>query len=204
MPGPISYAAIALLARDRVREIRDAMAAKAANGTQVRDVERQIKYLAEIAYDTMTTGQPTLEPPIPLYGLPSGDQVSKFLMMGAVGPDLPGYAAPYADGQAWLRDTIHKGTPDSNREQLLAGSANLPLAFWRKVDPLLAPEFPAALAQAAARKSMQAYVLGHSSDIAERAPGLMRGKVAAGAGAGIAATTLHDQIKAFFTCVRRN
>ena len=39
------------------------------------------------------------EPPVTLYGPPSGDQVSKFLMMGAVGPDIPGYAAFSAEGR---------------------------------------------------------------------------------------------------------
>ena len=44
----------------------------------------------------------------------------------------------------------------------------------------------------------KAHLLGHSSDIAERAPGLTRGRVATGACAGIAPTTLYDQVKAFF------
>ena len=49
-----------------------------------------------------------------------------------------------------------------------------------------------------ATANAKAYLLGHSSDIAERAPGLTRGKVAAGACDGIAAATLYDQVKAFF------
>ena len=177
MPGPITYAAISLLARDRIRQIRDALRAKEKNGRTVNDIERQIRYLAEQAFTAMSNATPTLEPPVTLYGTslnnPVGDQVSKFLLMGAVGPELPGYAALFTNGQSWLRDTIHKGTPDANREQVLAGSCNLGLSFWNKVQPLISAEFafsapntPEQKRYANARLGMQAYVLGHFCHVA--------------------------------------
>src|SRR5436190_17946077 len=110
MPGAITHAAIALLARDRIRQIRDALRAKETNGRVVNDIERQVRYLADKALAAMSIATPTIDAPVALYSRtpknPAGDQVSKFLLMGAVGPDIPGYAALFAAGQRWLRDTL--------------------------------------------------------------------------------------------------
>lgn len=175
MPGAITHTAVALLARDRIRQIRDSLRAKEKNGRVVNDIERRIRYLAEKAFTIMTTATPTIEPPVALYGVPpadlGSDQVSKFLLMGAIGPDIPEYAALYTANQKWLRDTLHKGTPDINREQVLVGSCNYALAFWRKVQPHIDSDFGRSstadqLRHANARACMQAYVLGHFSHVA--------------------------------------
>ena len=63
MPGPITQAAIALLARDRVREIKDALGAKSKNGLKFSDLEKQLKYLAEQTYDIMTSTEEQPNPP---------------------------------------------------------------------------------------------------------------------------------------------
>ncbi len=177
MPGPITHTAVALLARDRIRQIRDALRAKEKNGRKVNDIERQVRYLAEKAFTAMTNPTPVIEPPVALYGVtpndPAGDQVSKFLLMGAVGPDIPGYAALFAPNEEWLRDTLHKGTPDVNREQVLVGSSNFAFAFWRRVRTEIDADFtfsaadtPEQRRHANALAGMQSYVLGHFCHVA--------------------------------------
>ena len=177
MPGPITHTAVALLARDRIRQIRDALRAKERNGRVVNDIERQVRYLAEKAFTAMTNATPTIEPPVALYGVtpndPAGDQVSKFLLMGAIGPDIHGYAALFAPNQRWLRDTLHKGTPDVNREQVLVGSSNFAFSFWRRVQPEIANDYPFSAPNTPEQRrhddalaGMQAYLLGHFCHVA--------------------------------------
>jgi hypothetical protein len=159
MPGTLTYAAIALMARDRLRQIRDALRAKQTNGLRFTDIEKQILYLAEKAYDRTSLTQPAIESPLRLYGPPFGDQVSQFFLLGTAGPEIPAYAALFTPGQRWLRDTLHKGSPDQHREQVLAGSTDFALAFWRQVEPLVRQDENAL-------KEMQAYVLGHLCHVA--------------------------------------
>src|SRR5712691_2234164 len=142
MPGPLTYAAIALLARDRVGQIQSALQAKVDNGLVINDIERQVLYLAQRAHDMMSgAAQPAIDPPRRLYGSPLTDHVSKFVFLGAIGPDLPKYSALFARGQRWLFDTLHKGSPDENREKVLARSTDFVFEFWRRVQPLLGEEF---------------------------------------------------------------
>ena len=166
MPGPVTYSAVALLARDRVRSLQRRLQAKQAHGRFFSEAERHLLVLAQRTLLIMDTAPAKVDAPVPLYGPARGDQLSKFLLMGAIGPDLPGYAAFNAKGAHWLRDTLHKGTPDANREQVLVGSTDLPLVFWRKVEPLLNSTISDATERAAARLAMQAYVLGHFSHVA--------------------------------------
>ncbi|CAD5366052.1 membrane hypothetical protein [Rubrivivax sp. A210] len=166
MPGPITYAAVALMARDRVRSLQRRLKAKQAHGRFFSEAERHLLVLSERALAIVNNAPAGVSAPTPLYGPARGDQLSKFLLMGAIGPELPGYAAFNAKGQRWLRDTLHKGTPDANREQVLAGSTDLPLAFWRKVDPLLPSRLEGGAEKNADRLAMQAYVLGHFAHVA--------------------------------------
>ena len=166
MPGPITYAAVALLARDRVRRLQTALQAKKANGRRFSEVEKHLLYLCGQTLHIINTAPAGVDAPVPLYGPARGDRLSKFLLMGSIGPELPGYAAMFADGQAWLRDTLHNGTPDANREQVLADSCNLAFTFWRKVEPLLRQDISDAEELSQARLAMQAYVLGHVTHIA--------------------------------------
>ena len=165
MPGPLTYVAVALLARDRLGQIRDALAAKKANGT-AREIELQVLYLAQRAHAMMSATQPRIDPPLRLYGPPLTDGVSRFVMLGAVGPDLPRYAAMYAPGQQWLSDTLHKGNPDEHRERVLARSTDFVFTFWRKVEPLIDADISDPDDRIAARDKVRAYLLGHLSHVA--------------------------------------
>jgi hypothetical protein len=166
MPGPLTYAAITLLARDRIGQIRDALAAKLATGRTINDIERQVQFLAARAHRMMSATQPAFPSTLRLYGPPLTDQVSKFLLLGALGPDLPRYAALFAPGQRWLFDTLHKGTADADREMVLPRSTDFVLEFWARVQGFVREEFSDASAQRAAMEAMQAYVLGHFCHVA--------------------------------------
>lgn len=174
MPGPLTYTALALMTRDRVRQVRDFLAGRIASG-DANDIEKQIKYLADKAYQLMSggdvddrrVGEPAIEPPVLLYGPPIGrEKVAKFLLMGALGPELPAYAALANPGQSWLRDTMHKGSPDAHREHVLVGSTRFPFEFWRLVRPRLRSAISDQAKRDAALRNMQSYVLGHLCHVA--------------------------------------
>ena len=50
----------------------------------------------------------------------------------AMGPDMPGLSAILAPAQAIWFDTVHKGTPDSSREQLNARTHDFAMEIWTK------------------------------------------------------------------------
>jgi hypothetical protein len=159
MPGPITYAAITFLARDRLGHMRDVLTAKAASGGALTPLELQIQYLAGKAHDMLGQTQPSIQPPRRLYGPPIGDnKISKFALMGSVGPDITAYAARFVPGQRWLVDTMHKGSPDENREKVLVRSTDFVLKFWEKVSARVTTD--------ASRAAMQAYALGHLCHVA--------------------------------------
>src|ERR1041385_7551000 len=128
MPGPLTYAAITLLARDPIAQIKRGLAAKKAART-AKEPDLHILHLATEAERIMKESQPVIEPPIRLYGPPLTDQVSRFLLLGAVGPDLPRYTSFFAPAQRWVFDMLHKGTPDEHRERVLVHSTDLVFNF---------------------------------------------------------------------------
>jgi hypothetical protein len=165
MPGPITYAAVTLLARDRLGQIRRALAARKAAGT-AKELELHVLHLAAEAERMMSASQPVIDPPVRLYGPPLTDHVSRFTLLGAIGPDLPRYAAYFNPGQRWLFDTLHKGTPDQHREKVLANTTNLVFDFWKRVGPLVDAEFTDQPKRNQAKDKMRAYVLGHLCHVA--------------------------------------
>lgn len=89
--------------------------------------------------------------------------------MGAMGPDITGFSALLAPGQAWVFDTVHKGTPDTQREAVVAGTCELPFALWRRVSSRITAELAAPDQQTqrtADLDKMRAYVLGHLCHLA--------------------------------------
>jgi hypothetical protein len=165
MPGPITYAAITLLARDRLGQIKRALTAKKAAGTH-SELELHVLHLASAAEEMMSASHPVIDPPVRLYGPPLTDHVSRFTLLGAIGPDLPRYAAYFHPGQRWLYDTLHKGTPDQHREKVLANTTNLVFDFWKRVGPMIDAEFSDQSKRTLARDKMRAYVLGHLCHVA--------------------------------------
>ncbi len=165
MPGPLTYAAVTLLARDRLGQIKRALAARKAAG-KAGELELHVLHLATEAERLMSASQPVIEPPVRLYGPPLTDHVSRFTLLGAVGPDLPRYAAYFVPGKDWLFNTLHKGTPDENRERVLVHSTDLVFDFWRRVGPLIDSEFSDVAKRDQAKAKMQAYALGHLCHVA--------------------------------------
>lgn len=159
MAGPITQAAVALRARDRLLQIRNRLQAK-IDTLHATDLEKQIHHLAGQAYEAMSRPEPTVAPPHRPYMPPQGDRASQFLFMGAVGPDIAGFAAPNTPLQTWLRDTLAKGSPDEHAERVLASSSDYLIKLWEE----LKARVPAT--DATNRGRMRAYMLGHCSHLA--------------------------------------
>lgn len=144
-----------LLARERLREIRDLLTAKVNSRGVITNVDRGVLALATKAYQMMSEVAPvdTTFPDDP-FVRPFGAGVSSFAVMGSMGPDITAFSALLAPGQAWVFDTIHKGNPSGNREMVVADTTEFVFEFWRKVSSKLT-------GQDAQLKKMRAYVLGH-------------------------------------------
>lgn len=163
MPAVLTHKAIMLMARERLAEIIDvvsgAMDARRAAGQPVRNLETRLLALAREARRQMST-QPHSDGSLPgqLFARPVDDKVSRFAVMGAMGPDITAFSAILAPGQAWVFDTVHKGTPDHDREMVRAGTCDLALEIWAEASRRLS--VPARLDEA------RAYVLGHLCHVA--------------------------------------
>lgn len=149
-----------LLARERLREIRDQLGAKVHSSGVITSVDRRVLELASKAHEMMSS-QPQVRTTFPDAPdlRPFGEGVSAFSVMGAMGPDITGFSAILAPGQAWVFDTVHKGSPDENREMVVAGTTDFIFELWRQVSSRLAGS------EAQLRK-MRAYVMGHLCHLA--------------------------------------
>jgi hypothetical protein len=162
MPAVLTHKAIMLMARERLADmtgtVTRAIARKKAAGLPVRDLEHKLLALAVETYRQMSS-PPPIDATVPgqLFARPAKDQVSKFAVMGAMGPDITGFSALFAPGQGWVFDTVHKGTPDADREALRAGTSDLALEIWAEASAHTAP---------AQHDKIRAYVLGHVCHIA--------------------------------------
>jgi hypothetical protein len=174
MPAVLTHKTIMLLARERLGEIRDILTAKIGTaGATVSDLEHRILFLATKAYDLMSdheVGTPDIDYPtvvrqlapnnIQLSGL--GDGISRFAVMGSMGPDITGFSALLSPGNSWVFDTVHKGNPDQNREPLVARTTDFALEFWRQVSTAIDARAGATPAdRQKAQGQMRAYVMGH-------------------------------------------
>jgi hypothetical protein len=158
MPAALTHTAILLLAGQRLRQVRRVLRGRRG------DFAQRVAYLADRALEMLTS--------LPRPALPnkqSGDpffEVSKLAVLGAMGPDVPAFAALLAPGNAWVFDTVHKGTPDAHREAVRAGTTDLALAIWE----LGSARVSAAVSDPAERRQalshLSAYVLGHLAHLA--------------------------------------
>jgi hypothetical protein len=159
--GALTYHAVAALTRDRLHSIESRLQAKINAGTNITDLERQVHFLAWAAGQAMSFG-PHLpnETSLP----PFARRLSKQTVFGSVGLTVPRFGGLYAPGQRWLFDTLHAGTPDPNRQRVLARSTDLLLAIARRGTELInqsnVPNKPDEL------NKLRAYLLGHASHIA--------------------------------------
>jgi hypothetical protein len=162
MPAALTHKSILLLARQRLRRMYSELEAKKSSGAAMSDLELRVAHLAREA-DVMLSTQPWPEPsklPNPLV-----DGVSKLAVLGAMGPDVPAFAALLAPGQAWIFDTVHKGYPDEDREAVQAGTTDLALEIWRRASAAIAREVPED-GRGKALDHVRAYVLGHLAHLA--------------------------------------
>jgi hypothetical protein len=174
MPAVLTHKTIMLLARERLAEVRDILTRKIATaGATVSDLEHRILYLATKAYDLMSdheVGTPDIEYPtvqrtiapnfVQFTGL--GNGVSRFAVMGSMGPDITGFSALLSPGNSWVFDTVHKGNPDQNREPVMARTTDFALDFGRQVSTAIDSRASAAAAdKQKAQAQMRAYVMGH-------------------------------------------
>lgn len=170
MPAVLTHKAILLLARERLAEVRDALKAKVRSGQHVTNVDRRMFALATRAHDLLSTPpHPSTDLPGEPYVRPLGQDVSQFAVMGSMGPDITGFSALLAPGQAWVFDTVHKGTPDSHREAVVAGTCELPFALWRRVSSRITADLAGPQNETqrnADLDKMRAYILGHLCHLA--------------------------------------
>jgi hypothetical protein len=169
MPGVLTHKAIMLLARERIRALRDLLTGRVTSGGRVTDLEHRLLFLATKAHELLSG------PPVPSIDIPSFPQhpfsgVNKFAVMGSMGPDFTAFSAILAPGQGWAFDAVHKGSPDENRELVVAKTTDFVFAFNSRVrEALLHSHLDGDLTDTQyndAVKAMQAYSLGHLCHIA--------------------------------------
>lgn len=165
MPGPLAHSAILLLARQRLGLVKRALRSKVDSGHPVTDLERRVLHLADKAHAYLSTPP---HPPLDsaLFGIPDAGGTSTFAVMGSMGPDIPAFSAVLTPGQAWVFDTVHKGSPDLDREWVHGGTTDLPLALWDIVSQAVRDEISDPTERDRALARMRAYVLGHVAHVA--------------------------------------
>jgi hypothetical protein len=173
-----------LLARERISDIRNLLSHKVnAGGASITSLDRQLLAIAtETSRILSSDPRPRTQLPGVLFAEPVGNDqesypISQFAVMGSMGPDIPGFSALLNPGQSWVFDTIHKGTPDHDRELVNAQSCDFIVEFYAQAKRRITAEFPVAAADAATRAAeqtardaaldkMRAFVLGHLCHVA--------------------------------------
>ncbi|MCX6627070.1 MAG: zinc dependent phospholipase C family protein, partial [Candidatus Solibacter sp.] len=175
MPAVLTHKTIMLLARQRLQEIEETLKVKRlAAATPRSNIENAVQALAAKALSYLNSAPPpSTDFPGAPYAQPLGSGVSKFAVMGAMGPDITGFSNALAPGQAWPFDNVHKGYPDEDREAVVASTCDLIFQLWRKVSlaitsevPAVDPQNPLLNPRDAQLNMMRAYVLGHLCHVA--------------------------------------
>jgi zinc dependent phospholipase C len=165
MPAALTHSSILLLARRRLRRLYGDLEAKARAAGPLSDLELRLAHLARRAHEMVST-PPWPELPAGAAGDELAAGVSKFAVLGSMGPDVPAFAALLAPGQGWIFDTVHKGNPDFNREAVRARTTDLALAIWERGAAAVAAEVTDPAARERALSYLRAYVLGHLAHLA--------------------------------------
>jgi len=173
MPAVITHKTIMLLARERLVEIRDLLQDKVDIGVaDLTDLDRQLLAMAKEAARVFNT-EP--RPRTELSGIlftelegPDNDRypISQYAVLGSMGPDITGFSNILIPGQGWVFDTVHKGTPDGDRELVNAQTCDFIMTFWNKARDLVTAEYSDVSERNKILDRMRAYVLGHLSHIA--------------------------------------
>lgn len=172
MPAVLTYKASMLLAKERVNDIHKVLKAKRDNGKALTTLDRQ---LLSIAKATLDIFQSEPRPRTDLKGLlfvePIGADVqrypiSQYAVLGSIGPEITAYSNTFNPTEKWALDTIHKGTPDKNRELVNAQSCDFVMHFWDEVKNDLTVTIAEPVERDTALQKMRAYTLGHLCHIA--------------------------------------
>lgn len=166
MPAVVTHTAILLLTRARLVQLRDTMDTRLRaypKGAKPLVMEQRLRDLAAQAIDFLAA--PPLAPADLLGGTALGGGISRLAVMGAMGPDIPGFSNALQPGQAWLFDSVHKGSPDAQRERIIARTTDLALEIWNQARIRVRADVPAAK-QAVPLARVRAYVLGHLCHLA--------------------------------------
>jgi hypothetical protein len=166
MSGILTHKAVMLLARERLQQIKALLTARVASGLLVHPLEQRILLLADQALTRM--GElPHAEIDFPDRGLAPaiGRGVSKFAVLGSMGPAIPGFSRPFVRNHEWVFDLLHKGSPDADHERVVAQTTDFVLELRRQIETQIVAQVPAA-EQAAERKKADAYLLGHLCHLA--------------------------------------
>lgn len=166
MPAVATHTAIMLLARARLKDLSAVLDARIrAYPANQRPLvlERRLLDLANQAIAAFAADP--LAPQDVLGGAALGAGVSKLAVMGAMGPDIPAFSNLLQPGQAWLFDTVHKASPDSDREFVIAHTTDLAFEIWAKALPRIRAEV-AQDKQDVTLQRVRAYVLGHLCHLA--------------------------------------
>ena len=166
MPAVVTHTAILLLARARLVQLRDALDARLraypANARPLA-MEQRLRDRATQAISFLAA--PPHAPSDLLGGTALGGGISRLAVMGAMGPDIAGFSNALQPGQAWLFDTVHKASPDAQRERVIARTTDVALEIWNQARGRIRAELPTGQ-QDAALARVRAYVLGHLCHIA--------------------------------------
>jgi hypothetical protein len=168
MPAVLTHKTIMLLAQERVKDIRRILQARIDSGApDVTTLERRLLAIATECTRIFTSDpRPDTQLPGVAFATPVGNDttsypVSQFAVLGSMGPDLPGFSALLQAGQSWVFDTIHKGTPDANRELVNAQTNDFIMEFWAQARAKIISEVGPGTNRDKALDKMRAYVLGH-------------------------------------------
>jgi hypothetical protein len=160
--------AIALMARQRLIQIRDSLRRKrvAVAPNPLKPIEARVLFLAEqaLAVTNVLPSVPIRDFPGAFSSAPA-ETTSKFFVMGALGPTMPAFSSLFADGQDWLYQTLRKGTRDDRREKVDAGTTRFALAVWKRARELINAESDET-ARAAHLDRAKAFFLGHLCHVA--------------------------------------
>lgn len=173
MPAVLTHKAIMMLTRDRLHEVRRRLKVvrdrKIMFGTPRSALEDKVFKLADLAVQAMEDPSGADATIRTFSGAPEAvgtNPISRFAVMGAMGPDITGFSEVFNPGQAWVFDTIHKGTPDYNRELVNAGTTDMALRLYRRAADLAAAQITDGTARQAHLGQVRAYVMGHLTHLA--------------------------------------
>lgn len=182
MPAILTHKAITLLARDRLAHLHGIVtrqiSRKQISGIRVSQFEQKLAAMSGDAVNFMGSvpladNRTMRQRDGSVIGSPDLlRSISKFAVMGSMGPDLPAFAHFFQPGQGWAFDTIHKGTPDYNRERVIARTTDMALAMHRLGEGKISTVFRNSdiavqtANQTVERNKLRAYIMGHMCHVA--------------------------------------